>query len=131
VQSFPSGRHDAGKADRQGSSHFRGLAGIPDFFFTLFMAPLYHRCPYARGYADDGIVKVSGPLPEDNIGRIQDMLRAIREWCTSNEPELDMDQKPELLHITRKRTGQTPGIIVPNRSRISLVINGAVCRYSS
>jgi hypothetical protein len=86
----------------------------------LFMAPLYLKGAHLRGYADDGVIKTTGKMPGDNVACLQRELNSTQEWCNANGLELDM-VKTGLFHITRKRTTDNPGILLPDGSSIEAI----------
>jgi len=90
---------------------------ISSILFMLFMAPLFLRGPHLRGYADDGVIKVTGKVPGNNVVPLQRELAQTQEWCNSNGLELDMG-KTGLFHITRKQTTDNPGILLPDGNNL-------------
>jgi len=93
---------------------------ISSILYMLFMAPLFLRGPHLRGYADDGLIKVTGKVPGDNVIPLQRELTQTQEWCNSNGLELGMG-KTGLFHVIRKRTADNPGLLLPNGNNLEAI----------
>ncbi|KAL5611480.1 uncharacterized protein BROUX77_001636 [Berkeleyomyces rouxiae] len=95
---------------------------ISPILFMLFMAPLFRMAlPCSlRGYADDGCLVSSGSSLAANCSVLSHTLNIVNNWCVRNGMMLDL-AKSELLHVTRKRHGQNPGLLLPDSGSLDAI----------